>query len=33
MYVGRIYLTGTGLGAQTHLNRNFEMGVWAESPR
>jgi phosphatidylserine/phosphatidylglycerophosphate/cardiolipin synthase-like enzyme len=31
MYLGSANLTGAGLGAKSHRNRNFEMGVWTTS--
>lgn len=32
MYLGSANLTGAGLGAKGDGRRNFEMGVWTESP-
>ena len=32
MYLGSANLTGAGLGAKADRRRNFEMGVWTESP-
>jgi phosphatidylserine/phosphatidylglycerophosphate/cardiolipin synthase-like enzyme len=32
MYLGSANLTGAGLGAKSDGRRNFEMGVWTESP-
>jgi len=32
MYLGSANLTGAGLGAKSDGKRNFEMGVWTESP-
>jgi len=32
MYVGSANLTGAGLGAKAEGKRNFEMGVWTDSP-
>lgn len=32
MYVGSANLTGAGLGAKADGKRNFEMGVWTDSP-
>ena len=32
MYFGSANLTGAGLGAKADGRRNFEMGVWTESP-
>ncbi len=32
MYIGSANLTGAGLGAKGDSKRNFEMGVWCESP-
>jgi phosphatidylserine/phosphatidylglycerophosphate/cardiolipin synthase-like enzyme len=32
MYVGSANLTGAGLGAKADGRRNFEMGLWTESP-
>ncbi len=32
MYLGSANLTGAGLGAKGDDKRNFEMGVWTESP-
>ena len=32
MYLGSANLTGAGLGAKADGKRNFEMGVWTESP-
>lgn len=32
MYLGSANLTGAGLGAKANGKRNFEMGVWTESP-
>ena len=32
MYLGSAKLTGAGLGAKGDGKRNFEMGVWTESP-
>ncbi|MEM1444584.1 MAG: phospholipase D family protein [Planctomycetota bacterium] len=32
MYLGSANLTGAGLGAKAERNRNFEFGVWTESP-
>lgn len=32
MYLGSANLTGAGLGAKADGRRNFEMGVWTESP-
>ena len=32
MYVGSANLTGAGLGAKADGRRNFELGVWTESP-
>jgi phosphatidylserine/phosphatidylglycerophosphate/cardiolipin synthase-like enzyme len=33
MYLGSANLTGAGLGAKADGRRNFEMGIWTESPR
>ena len=33
MYLGSANLTGAGLGAKSDGRRNFEMGVWTESPQ
>jgi phosphatidylserine/phosphatidylglycerophosphate/cardiolipin synthase-like enzyme len=32
MYLGSANLTGAGLGAKGEHRRNFEMGVWTQSP-
>lgn len=32
MYIGSANLTGAGLGAKADGRRNFEMGIWTESP-
>jgi len=32
MYMGSANLTGAGLGAKAAHRRNFEMGIWTESP-
>jgi phosphatidylserine/phosphatidylglycerophosphate/cardiolipin synthase-like enzyme len=32
MYLGSANLTGAGLGAKAEGKRNFELGVWTESP-
>ena len=32
MYLGSANLTGAGLGAKGEMKRNFEMGIWTESP-
>lgn len=32
MYLGSANLTGAGLGAKADGRRNFELGVWTESP-
>jgi phosphatidylserine/phosphatidylglycerophosphate/cardiolipin synthase-like enzyme len=32
MYLGSANLTGAGLGAKSDGRRNFEMGIWTESP-
>lgn len=32
MYLGSANLTGAGLGAKADGRRNFEMGVWTQSP-
>src|SRR5256885_4480279 len=32
MYLGSANLTGAGLGAKGDGKRNFEMGIWTESP-
>ena len=32
MYLGSANLTGAGLGAKADGRRNFEMGIWTESP-
>jgi phosphatidylserine/phosphatidylglycerophosphate/cardiolipin synthase-like enzyme len=32
MYLGSANLTGAGLGAKSDGRRNFELGVWTESP-
>ena len=32
MYLGSANLTGAGLGAKAEHRRNFELGVWTESP-
>jgi phosphatidylserine/phosphatidylglycerophosphate/cardiolipin synthase-like enzyme len=32
MYMGSANLTGAGLGAKAANRRNFEMGIWSESP-
>src|SRR5690242_3995960 len=32
MYLGSANLTGAGLGAKADGKRNFELGVWTESP-
>ncbi len=32
MYLGSANLTGAGLGAKSPFRRNFEMGIWTESP-
>ena len=32
MYLGSANLTGAGLGAKGPQKRNFEMGIWTESP-
>ena len=32
MYLGSANLTGAGLGAKGEDKRNFEMGIWTESP-
>jgi len=32
MYLGSANLTGAGLGAKGKNKRNFEMGIWTESP-
>jgi phosphatidylserine/phosphatidylglycerophosphate/cardiolipin synthase-like enzyme len=32
LYVGSANLTGAGLGAKSDGRRNFEMGIWTESP-
>lgn len=32
MYLGSANLTGAGLGAKGEHKRNFEMGIWTESP-
>jgi phosphatidylserine/phosphatidylglycerophosphate/cardiolipin synthase-like enzyme len=32
MYLGSANLTGAGLGAKGASRRNFEAGVWTESP-
>jgi phosphatidylserine/phosphatidylglycerophosphate/cardiolipin synthase-like enzyme len=32
MYLGSANLTGAGLGAKAIHRRNFEMGIWTESP-
>ena len=32
MYLGSANLTGAGLGAKAEHRRNFEMGIWTESP-
>lgn len=32
MYLGSANLTGAGLGAKAADKRNFEMGIWTESP-
>jgi phosphatidylserine/phosphatidylglycerophosphate/cardiolipin synthase-like enzyme len=32
MYLGSANLTGAGLGAKAAGRRNFEMGIWTESP-
>lgn len=32
MYLGSANLTGAGLGAKADGRRNFELGVWSESP-
>ena len=32
MYLGSANLTGAGLGAKAEGRRNFELGVWTESP-
>lgn len=32
MYLGSANLTGAGLGAKSNKRRNFELGVWTESP-
>ncbi len=32
MYLGSANLTGAGLGAKADGKRNFEMGIWTESP-
>jgi phosphatidylserine/phosphatidylglycerophosphate/cardiolipin synthase-like enzyme len=33
MYLGSANLTGAGLGAKSDGRRNFEMGIWTESPQ
>jgi phosphatidylserine/phosphatidylglycerophosphate/cardiolipin synthase-like enzyme len=33
MYLGSANLTGAGLGAKADGRRNFELGVWTESPQ
>lgn len=33
MYLGSANLTGAGLGAKSDGRRNFELGVWTESPQ
>jgi hypothetical protein len=33
MYLGSANLTGAGLGAKADGKRNFELGVWTESPQ
>jgi phosphatidylserine/phosphatidylglycerophosphate/cardiolipin synthase-like enzyme len=32
MYLGSANLTGAGLGAKSDGRRNFELGIWTESP-
>ena len=32
MYLGSANLTGAGMGAKADNRRNFELGVWSESP-
>ena len=32
MYLGSANLTGAGLGAKADGKRNFELGIWTESP-
>ncbi len=32
MYLGSANLTGAGLGAKADGRRNFELGIWTESP-
>lgn len=32
MYLGSANLTGAGLGAKAESRRNFELGIWTESP-
>lgn len=32
MYLGSANLTGAGLGAKAEGKRNFEWGIWTESP-
>ncbi len=32
MYLGSANLTGAGLGAKSDCRRNFELGIWTESP-
>jgi hypothetical protein len=32
MYLGSANLTGAGLGAKMDGKRNFELGIWTESP-
>src|SRR3954466_4874266 len=32
MYIGSANLTGAGLGAKADGRRNFELGIWTESP-
>jgi phosphatidylserine/phosphatidylglycerophosphate/cardiolipin synthase-like enzyme len=32
LYLGSANLTGAGLGAKAAHRRNFEMGIWSESP-
>jgi phosphatidylserine/phosphatidylglycerophosphate/cardiolipin synthase-like enzyme len=33
MYLGSANLTGAGLGAKADGRRNFEMGIWTQSPQ
>src|SRR5262249_17306710 len=32
MYIGSANLTGAGLGAKGDIRRNFELGIWTDSP-